>query len=98
LTGLGKAPYEDYKTLMDQMLLCITGYKEAPTSPMIEVLPVILDQTEEVATLVRLREEIISLHLGFSLAAKLSNYREAAAALINELGLNLETSPDRLHS
>jgi hypothetical protein len=93
LTGLGKAPYEDYKMLMDQMLVCITGFKENPSAPWIEILPVILDQTEEVGTLIKLREEIISLHLGFSLAAKLSNYREAVVALINGLGLTTETSP-----
>jgi len=98
LTGLGKAPFEDWKHLMDQMLTCIIGYKEQPTSPLIEILPVILDQIEEVSTIVRLREEIISLHLGFSLAARLSTYREAVVALVNGLGLNTGTSPDQLPS
>ena len=98
LTGLGKAPYDDYKMLMDQMLVCITGFKEHPSAPWVEILPVILDQTEEVGTLIKLREEIVSLHLGFSLAARLSNYREAVVALINGLGLTTEISPDQPQS
>ena len=98
LTGLGKAPYDDFKTLMDQMLVCIVGFKEQSAAPMVEILPVILNQTEEVGTLIKLREEIISLHLGFSLAAKLSTYREAVVALINGLGLTTETSPSQSQS
>lgn len=94
LTGLGKAPFDDTKLLMDQMMTCLVGYQEKAGSARIENINVILDQTEEVSTLIRLREEIISLHLGFSLAAKLSTYREAMVALINGLGVNTEISPD----
>lgn len=95
LTGLGKAPYEEFRTLTDQMLPCIVGYQETAAAIRIESLPVILAQTEEVSTLVYLREQIISLHLGFSLAAKLLSYREAVAALINGLGLNMPTSQEQ---
>ena len=94
LTGLGKAPYDDFKLLMDQMLACLVGYQERAGATRIETLAVILDQTEEVGTLIKLREEIVSLHLGFSLAAWLSNCREAVAALINGLGLTTEISQD----
>jgi len=98
LTGLGKAPYGDFKLLMDDMMQCIVGYQEKAGAAKIENLYVILDQTEEVGTLIKLREEIISLHLGFSLAARLSTYRTAVVALINGLGLTTEMSPDQLPS
>ena len=87
LTGLGQAPYEDYKLLMDDMLTCLVGYQEAAGAPKITNFNQIMEQTEEVSTLVKLREEIISLHLGFSLAARLQTYREAVVALVNKLGL-----------
>ncbi len=95
LTGLGKAPYEDFKVLMDDMMRCLVGYQEKAGAARIENVIVIFDQTEEVATLIKLREEIISLHLGFSLAARLLSYREAVVALINGLGLTTEISPDQ---
>jgi len=98
LTGLGKAPYDDFKLLMDQMMQCIVGYQEKAGATKIENIDVILSQTEEVSTLIRLREEIISLHLGFSLAARLLSYREAVVALINGLGLTTETSQDQSQS
>lgn len=98
LTGLGKAPYGEFRALMDDMMVCLVGYQEKASAIKIENIQVILDQTEEVATLIKLREEIISLHLGFSLAARLLSYREAVVALVNELGLNTQTSPDQLPS
>ena len=95
LTELSKAPHEDRKILMDDMMVCLVGYQEKAGAARIENISVILDQTEEVATLIKLREEIISLHLGFSLAARLLSYREAVVALINGLGLTTEISPDQ---
>lgn len=92
LTGLGKAPYPEVKSLMEDMYPCVVGYQEAPGPTWVTILPVILDQVEEVGTLIKLREEIISLHLGFSLAARLSNYREAVALLIQGIGESTETS------
>lgn len=98
LTGLGKAPHHEYEELMDQMLPCIVGYQEVTPDgklgAIVTNIALISDQTEEIATWFFLREQIVSLHLGFSLAAKLQSYREAVAALINTLGLNTAMSPE----
>jgi hypothetical protein len=92
MTGLAKAPWSEVKPLMDEMMLCIKGYRQASGKPTIMQHSVILSQVEEPVTLMRLREEIISVHLGFSLRGRLSTFREAARSLMAALGPNTETS------
>ena len=85
LTGLGKSPYFEVKPLLDEMLKCIVSYQAPGAAQPITMLSQILSQTEEFLTVTQLREEILSLHLGFSLAAKLSEFRAKAASMAASL-------------
>lgn len=80
LTGLGKAPWPEVKTLFDEMFGCVAF--KAPNGSLITDRAMVDSQIEEVTTRFRLREEVLSLHLGFSLAARLSAYRDLAARLM----------------
>lgn len=92
LTGLGKAPWSEVKPLLDELLACVTSYQ-----PPGAVVPqtrwqTIVTQIEEPATILQLHEEVVSLHLGFSVRERLSTYRELAVTMMNALGPNIETS------
>lgn len=84
LTGLGKAPWFEVKPLLDEMMGCLVSFN-APGGASVTVHSQIVGQIEEVATIIQLREEIVSLHLGFSLAAKLSAFRARAAEVVSSL-------------
>jgi hypothetical protein len=92
LGGLGKAPYGDVKPLLDELLTCVTTYQPPGAVQPLASWPVIQTQIEEPATILQLHEEIVSLHLGFSLAAKLSNFRTLAASMMAGLMPSTETS------
>lgn len=68
LRALGGLSYTDLQPLMDEMLECVTIIPD-PSKPAAFDRKLVEDDVEEVATLVRLREEVLSLHLGFSIAA-----------------------------
>lgn len=91
LTGLGKAPWAEVKPLLDELLGCVTSYQPAGgTVPLTG--PVIWTQVQEPATILQLHEEVVSLHIGFSLATRLSTYREIVAGMILALTPNTEIS------
>lgn len=94
LAGLGKSPWSELKPLLDEMMECV-GY-QAPAGAIINSPSQVASQIEEVATRMQLREEVLSLHLGFSIAAKLSELRVVAAALMAGLMQNTKTSPPSL--
>lgn len=83
LTGLGKAPWHEVKPLLDEMLPCVVALASPAGVPITGAQ--IWMQTEEPATIVQLREEVLSLHLNFSIAARLSDYAKMAAALITTI-------------
>lgn len=95
VTGLGKAPYAEVKPLMQEMMACVVSMDTQSGVPVTSQVQ-IANQIEEVATRLQLREEVLSLHLGFSLAARLSEFREMMAATIvaAEAGQNTSTPPD----
>lgn len=66
ISALTKLPYDAVKPLLDEMLGCI----QIQPSPKVtrDLFP---DDIEEVATLIRLRREVFSLHLDFSTPASL---------------------------
>lgn len=70
--------WEDAKPLLDQMMECvqfvgdINGPKDQVTGAPLTARPLISDDTEEVATRLRLRSEVFEIHVGFSLGAALS--------------------------
>ena len=96
LTGLGKAPWQEVKPLLDELLSCVTSYQPPGAAMPIIGLPIILQQIAEPSTVLQIHEEVVSLHLGFSLRAKLSEYREMAqgwiATMMDASGQNTETS------
>lgn len=99
LMGLAKAPWEEVKALMGEMMTCIvSATMPIPTGgqgPPLTILSQILHQIEEVSTLARLREEILSLHVGFSIAAYFSIYRDAAVKAMTNPGSTTEISQDQ---
>lgn len=63
------APWEDLQPLLAEIFSCITRIPDA-SKPDVR-RPLIEDDIEEVTTRIRLRDEVIRLHLGFSLADEL---------------------------
>jgi hypothetical protein len=62
--------------LLDEMMDCVKIISD-PRNP--QPRPLVPEDIDEVATLLTLRKELLELHLGFSLAAKLSNLMAEAA-------------------
>lgn len=93
LTGLGKAPWHEVKALLDELLTCVTSYQPPTAVAPVTRWDVIKTQIEEPSTILQLHEEVVSLHLGFSLRGRLSTFRTLAAKMIADLGPTTEISP-----
>ena len=79
LAGLAKSPWPEVKPLLDKMWTCVAVMSVDGSTPM----PAMTNQMiEEVRTRVWLREEVLSLHLGFSVAARVSDLRGMVATLM----------------
>jgi hypothetical protein len=71
--AVGAVQYDEIKPLLKQMMGCVTipaaiaSHFERPVNGQ--------DDIEEVATILRLRKEVLELHLGFSLGSILSFFR-----------------------
>lgn len=86
------APHEIMIPLMDEMFDVCISYQPDKTQPKVLVgagLPeiptsrkLIDDDIEELGTILFLREEVINLHTGFSVAAYLQSIREVAEAAV----------------
>lgn len=75
LKALGGMPVEDAFLLMDEMFECV---KIQPDPGKPEIVRMLMDDDiEEVATRVRLRAEVFSLHTGFSMADAASKLNSA---------------------
>jgi hypothetical protein len=92
LSGLGKAPWAEVKPLMDELLACVAF--RTPVGSVITVHSQVMSQIEEVETILRLKEEVLSLHVGFSLAAKLSDLRSKAMAAMDAMVLPSTSTSD----
>jgi len=64
--------------LLDEMMECVKIVPD-PRNPIGSIRALVPEDIDEVATLLKLRQELLELHLGFSLAAKLSNLMAEAA-------------------
>lgn len=66
VSALGGVEFADVEPLLDEMMACVTiapdPRKRVVTRPLVE------DDLEEVATILKVREELVTLHTGFSLA------------------------------
>ena len=96
ITGLGKAPWHEVKPLLDELLGCVVSYQAPGAQMPITMWSAIEQQIQEPGTVLQLYEEVVSLHLGFSLLARLSEYRELARKMLSETGPNTATSTDPL--
>jgi hypothetical protein len=92
LTGLGRAPWAEVKPLLDELLACIASYQPPGAVAPLTQLAVVKNQIAEPATFLWLYEEVVSLHLGFSLRAKLLEFREMATAAQTSPGPTTSTS------
>ena len=95
LSALGKAPYHEVKSLLEDLMGCIVSMRSPGAAADLTMPSLISGQIEEVSTRYQLREEVLSLHLGFSLRERLSSFREAATAMMTDLGLNMPTSAEK---
>jgi hypothetical protein len=74
LEALTRLRFSDAEELLDEMMACIAIQPD----PQYETTrPLIDDDTEEIATRLRLRKEVLELHLGFSLAGIFSNQTQS---------------------
>lgn len=90
-------PWHLAKPLLDELFQCVS-YLPEPSQPLIvrgsapgSVGPMIEEDIEEITTRLRLREEVIALHTGFSIAGYLSKFRQALSSVQDDAG---ETSAD----
>lgn len=101
LKAMGGLSWDVAKPLMDEMLTCIQIQPSASNPTVVRAL--IEDDIEEVATRLRLREEVITIHTGFSVRAFVSNFRKLqeaqairAAQMMTESGEDTATSEQPL--
>jgi hypothetical protein len=73
----GNLPFDDARSLLDEMMTCVTIRPSPIEKPMIE-RAVNDDDIEEVLTRFKLRMEIIALHVGFSIPGYTSTAVQAA--------------------
>lgn len=91
LRAFAGVPWHLAEPLLDEMFRCV-AFQPDPARPMV-VRALIEDDIEEIATRVHLREEVMSLHLGFSLAAYTSKLKAAMASPTGETTSAIATSP-----
>jgi hypothetical protein len=80
--AMGHLPWEVAKPLMAEMFECIRIMPDSKHPNVVR--PLIVDDIEEVATRLRLRDEVINLHIGFSVADFISNLRKLSSALAEQ--------------
>ncbi len=68
--SLALLDFEDVAPLLDEMMRCVQVQPDPNNRDVVRDL--IEDDIEEVRTRMRLRKEVLELHLGFSMAAELS--------------------------
>jgi hypothetical protein len=66
--ALGKLKYEEVKPLLDKMMECVQFYPDPFNKLVVRML--LEEDIEDVQTRLKLRKEIIKLHVDFSKAAK----------------------------
>src|SRR5690606_28017043 len=86
-----KGPWDEVKPLLDEMFECVKAMPD-PSKPAI-VRPLIEDDIEEIASRVKLRDEVFELHAGFSLAGALSSLGQSAT-LMTETFEDIQTSDE----
>jgi len=94
IKAFGSIPWAELKPLLDEMFGCVALIP--PGSPQMRIKdPVMSSQIEEVSTRLRLRDAVLELHLGFSVAGEIAKLREYSLAKLAE-SLNTSTSTEPL--
>lgn len=88
IKALLSAPSDETLPLLDEMFGCVALIVEA----MPQGRPLVEEDIEEVSTRLHLREEIMSLHAGFSLRAVLSNLGRSVTEGLKELSKTTQAS------
>lgn len=92
LAGLSKTAWFEFKPLLDELKTCVTSYQPPGGTVALRDWRVISGQIKEAATILMLYEEVVSLSLGFSLAERLSNFRQQVSMMMTGNTPNTETS------
>jgi len=92
LAGLGKTPWHEVKPLLDALTPCVKSFTPPTATQPLRGWSVIQSQIQEPTTVLQLYEEVVSLHLGFSLATRLSNLRALVSTMITEFTPDTSTS------
>lgn len=90
IRGLAAIPYELAAPLFAEMMECVQVIPD-PTRPFV-MHKLTDDDIDEVTTYLRLREEIITLHTGFSIAANLSEGMAATSGTASTIPEQPNTS------
>lgn len=90
LKGISGAQPAEVKLLMHEMMSCVTSYIP-PNGIPVTISQQIDEQIEEVVTRLILKEEVVSLHLGFSIRSRIAEFRETGARMMVASGLNIAT-------
>lgn len=97
IKAMGGLSWDVAKPLLDEMMTCVR-IQPGPSQPNV-IRDLIEDDIEEVGTRIRLRDEVISLHINFSIRGFISDFKtiqaERAAQAADEMienGLNTPTS------
>lgn len=98
IAGLGKTPWYEVKPLLDALLTCLVSYQPPGAIMATRGLEAIKGQIEEPATFLWIYEEVVSLHLGFSLRDRLSSYRMMVTMMMAEPTPDISTSMQPLAS
>ena len=69
----GGMRFADVEPLLDEMMACVSYIPDMKNMPT-NTRPLIEDDIEEVATRVHLRQEVLELHMGFSIGDGLSSW------------------------
>jgi hypothetical protein len=91
--ALAGVSWADAKPLLDEMFECVTALPD-PNHPSV-FRPLVENDIEEVTTRLRLRDEVLILHTGFSVAASFSSLRgNGSAATVDPIatGQDIPTS------
>jgi hypothetical protein len=96
VSGIGKAPWLEVKPLADELLTCVKAYQPPGGTVDLTAWSTIITQIEEPSTLWQLYEEVLTLIMGFSIAAALSTYTTKVVAIVaGALGQTTETSSEK---
>jgi hypothetical protein len=88
INALAKMPWALAEPLLDEMMTCV--HPVSPDGTLIRER-LMAEDTEEIATRLRLRQEVASLHLGFSLAEAFSKWM---SGILTQISSNTPPSPE----